>query len=73
MGGGTTSAKACFMSSLPHCAFISCASFGRNRMSLASRIRRQEAVSFADRSRKKYVWIAVSFVTDCSYLCGVNF
>ena len=45
------------------------------RMSLVSGIEHQEeqALSFACRSQKKCVWIAIIFVAGCFYLCGANF
>ena len=43
-------------------------------MSSASRIEHREALGFAYRSRKRFMWIAAGFfVTDCFYLCGMNF
>ena len=47
--------------------------FDITNMSLTSRTEYQEALSFADRSRKKCLWIAIIFVTNCFYLCGWNF
>ena len=43
------------------------------KVSLASRREHhQEALSFAYRSRKKCMWIAIIFVPDCFDLCGVK-
>ena len=47
--------------------------FDLTKMSLASQVGRQESRSFAYRSWKKCLWIAIIFVTDCSYLLGVSF
>ena len=50
--------------------------FDVTRMSLASWIERQESLSFAYKSWKKCMWIAIIyfyfFITDCFYLCVVN-
>ena len=35
--------------------------------------RTSEALSFVDRSREKRMWIAIIFVTDRFYLCGLKF
>ena len=35
--------------------------------------RTSEVLIFEYRSRKKCIWTAFIFVTDCYYLCGVNF
>ena len=46
--------------------------FDITKVSLESRTEHQEAVSFACRSQKKYLQLAVLFVTGSFYLCGVN-
>ena len=53
--------------------FITTLHLDVTKMSSASRTEHQEALGFAYRSRKKFMWIAVIFVTDCFYLCGMNF
>ena len=55
----------CFI--LPCYALFSCTSFDLSEMSLASRTERRKALSSAYSSRKKCMWIAAIFVTDCFY------
>ena len=61
----------CFMNSLPRCALFYpyVLHFDVTKMSWASRIDCQEAVSFAYRLGKK----SCGLQRDCFYLCGVNF
>ena len=63
----------CFTSWLPRCALFSRASFWRHQNVFDVTDRTPEALSFAYRSWKKCMWIAIIFATDCFYLCWVNF